>query len=490
MSATPARPAGIRLGVARGISYGLFGPPEPFVEASAALGAGLVRAYLYWGQIEPRPGHFDWTVVDALLAELTPGVEAWVTVCSSSPWATREPTDFLPPSPARDAATYRRFVHALVSRCAGRVQYWQCDNEPSNVGLLWSGTAEEYAAQLAVFHGAVRDADPSAAVVLGGCGYDVLSSPRDGAPRRFFDQLLAASAGAFDLFDVHLYDAPRLIPGHIATVREMMRAHGHERPVVAGEYNGPTLFQFPDLSGIVEATMAEAFAGDAGGLSTGELAAGAGAETPERRALKALYARMPELPAALQMFMAGCPPELDARRDAINCREIVTRNLLAMAAGVRRTVCWHLAPEVPNYEDPYTLMELMHGKLLLLRHDAGGQLRRRLPAATAFATLAAQLDGAESVERLSLDDHPDVTGVVVERPGRQALHVIWQDAGSPTEPEQPFVIRWPWPGDTAVATDPVGTARRLPAAAGHVALTISATPTLLSGPPPARAAAA
>jgi hypothetical protein len=79
---------------------------------------------------------------------------------------------------------------------------------------------------------------------------------------------------------------------------------------------------------------------------------------------------------------------------------------------------------------------------------------------------------------------------VVERPGRQALHVIWQDAGSPTEPEQPFVIRWPWPGDTAVATDPVGTARRLPAAAGHVALTISATPTLLSGPPPARAAAA
>src|SRR4051794_31543291 len=120
-----------RAGVVRGISYGLFGPPDGFVPAARALGAGLVRAYVYWGQVEPRPGEYRWDVVDALLDQLDGGTEAWITLCSSSPWATRRATDFLPPSPAHELGAYRAFVAAVVRRCAGRVRYWQCDNEPS-----------------------------------------------------------------------------------------------------------------------------------------------------------------------------------------------------------------------------------------------------------------------------------------------------------------------------------------------------------------------
>lgn len=54
-------PAAIRLGVVRGISYGLFGEPGEFVPQARALGAGLIRAYLYWGQVEPKPGSYNWT---------------------------------------------------------------------------------------------------------------------------------------------------------------------------------------------------------------------------------------------------------------------------------------------------------------------------------------------------------------------------------------------------------------------------------------------
>ena len=36
---SPFEPAGIRLGVVRGISYGLFGPPGEFVPQARALGA-------------------------------------------------------------------------------------------------------------------------------------------------------------------------------------------------------------------------------------------------------------------------------------------------------------------------------------------------------------------------------------------------------------------------------------------------------------------
>jgi hypothetical protein len=169
-------PPGVRLGIVRSISYGLFGKPDQFVPQLRELGATLVRVYFYWSQIEPEPGRYSFEAVDAFLDQLDGSEEVWVTVCSSSRWATRQATDFLPPSPARDPGAYRQFVDRLVRHCAGRVRYWQCDNEPSNIGLTWAGTAAEYVAQLQVLHQAVKDADPDAAVVLGGAPYALPAS--------------------------------------------------------------------------------------------------------------------------------------------------------------------------------------------------------------------------------------------------------------------------------------------------------------------------
>src|SRR5262249_35552837 len=150
--------------------------------------------------------------------------------------------NFLPPSPAEDLGAYAEFVRRLVERCRGRVRYWQCDNEPSNAGLLWAGTAEEYVTQLKAMHAAVRRADPAAKVVLGGCGYDVFSAGEGDPPRVFFDHLVDAGRDAFDLFSVHLYGDPARVPQYAATARAMMRRHGYEKPLVAGEQGGPVLF--------------------------------------------------------------------------------------------------------------------------------------------------------------------------------------------------------------------------------------------------------
>jgi hypothetical protein len=94
-------PPGVRLGIVRSISYGLFGKPDRFVPQLRELGATLVRVYVYWSQVEPEPGRYTFTAVDAFLDQLDGSEEVWVTVCSSSRWATRQATDFLPPSPAR-----------------------------------------------------------------------------------------------------------------------------------------------------------------------------------------------------------------------------------------------------------------------------------------------------------------------------------------------------------------------------------------------------
>ncbi|MFG3059679.1 hypothetical protein ACGFYM_13910 [Streptomyces sp. NPDC048231] len=482
-------PAGIRLGVVRGISYGMFGAPDSFVPETRGLGAGLTRVHVYWSQVEPEPGRFDWTVVDAILGQLDPAVETWVTVCSSSPWATRHHSDFLPSSPAEDLEQYERFVKALVSRCRGRVDYWQCNNEPSNTGLLWAGTAPEYVEHLTVFHRAVRSCDPGSAVVLGGCGYDVLSSPPDSEARRFFDHLVEHGRDAFDLFSVHLYGDPRAIPEQVETVRRMMRRHGYERPVVAGEYNGPTLFEFPEAQGVFEQTMMAAFTDAGSGAAvradTGERAddsAGPGAAEPaDRRTMRALYARMPDLPPQLQMFLEGCSPELAAKRDRINQRQIVTRNVLALASGITRTACWNLAPEIPDYSDRFNLMGFLFGKLALMDYEDRRMTGRR-PAADTFALLAGHLRGATAVRSLDgADDGRTVCAFEVIRRGRGPLHILWADGDVFSgEDRPPAPVDWPWPHPTAQAVDAFGEQQSVQHGAGTVHLDLTVTPVFLS----------
>jgi len=468
-----------RLGIVRGISYGLFGAPDLFAPQARALGARTLRAYFFWSQIEPRPGEYSWAAVDSLLNQLGNGDEVWITLCSSSPWATRTPTDFLPPSPANDVHAYGNFIKKTVEHCQGRVRFWQCDNEPSNTALLWSGTADEYVLQLQAMYAAVKSADPQALVVLGGCGYDLLSSPPDSEQRQFFDRLTDAGRDAFDVFDVHLYGDPFQIPGYVEGAREMMRAHGYVKPVAAGEYGGPSLFEFPEVEGALQSALAKAFTAPPLAQSTESLAAQTTQDTPERRAMKALYARMAELPPTLQMFMYGCPPELEAKRHRIACRQLVTRNILALASGVRRTLYWNLAPEVPGPVDPYILMALLVGKLPLMDyHDK--RLEVRYPEAGAFELLCKQLDGVECVARIE-SQPDDVFAFRVDRTRRPPVYVVWdrRDAfDGECLPQREVVL--PLPASTGTAVDVFGETRELHIHEDELRLGVTDTPVFVS----------
>jgi hypothetical protein len=358
------------------------------------LNATLVRVYIYWSQLEPVPGKYTFDTLDAFLDQLDASEEVWITVCSSSRWATQQPTEFLPPSPAKDLDAYYELVYRLVRHCAGHVQFWQCDNEPSNIGLTWLGTAQQYLGQLEVMHRAVKDADPAAAVVLGGAPYALPASASDSPERQFYDVLLREGRDAFDFFDLHLYGPAEQILADIETARSMMRRFGYEKPLLVGEYNAPWPNLYPEATTAMQQAMATVEGAD-------DLRG-----TPEEAAIADLYERMASLPPQLQMFMRGCPPELDAKRDRINCREIVMRNLLALSAGVRRTVCWNLAPEIPGYQNPLSIMDLLFGKFALLGYE-DGELRLRHRSAEAFALLADQLVGVEGVIRREVPDWPD-----------------------------------------------------------------------------------
>jgi hypothetical protein len=132
-------PPGVRLGIVRGISYGLFGKPDTFVPRLRELGAELVRVYFYWSQVEPEPGRYAFDAVDAFLDQLDGSEEVWVTVCSSSRWATQQATDFLPPSPAKDPDAYHRFVHRLVGHEPGGCTTGSATTSPPTWGCCGRG---------------------------------------------------------------------------------------------------------------------------------------------------------------------------------------------------------------------------------------------------------------------------------------------------------------------------------------------------------------
>jgi hypothetical protein len=173
------------------------------------------------------------------------------------------------------------------------------------------------------------------------------------------------------------------------------------------------------------------------------------------------------------MFMQGCPPALEARRHRIACREIVTRNLLAMASGVMVTLAWNLAPEVPNYRDPFNLMGFLSDKLVLMayQHD---EIARREPAADTFARFAELMSDATAVRRIDTD-----LGIVAMEISRErgTLHVFWTEADPFTgEDEPPKLIEWPWTADTAHVCDVFGIARDARPASGLLSLGIAVTP--------------
>lgn len=468
----------LTMGVVRGISYGLFGPPDDFGPAAAGLKAGLVRAYVYWNQVEPEPGRYDWTVVDHLREQLADGCRLWLTVCSSSTWATRTPTTFLPPSPPHDPAAYAAFVRELVGRCSAQVLYWQCENEPSNTGLLWAGTAGEYAALLATFADAVRSVSGAGHVILGGIGYDALSTPPGSAPWQFFGTVLELAGGAFDLVDVHLYDDPRNIPGHVAAVRELLLDNGCDQPLVVGEYGGPTFFEFPAAEQSIQVAMMTAFAE---GVTPEESGPAAG-ETPDRRAMRALYDRLDDLPTELQQFLDGAPPEVAARRDRIACRELVTRNVLAFAEGITTTCYWDLAPEIPGYADPYNMLGLISARLALLDFR-DGRLEDAQPSAATFRLLARALSGATAVRRI-VGTPTGVSAYDVAFADERRLQILWRDAdpfAGDDDPPRPF--GWAWPHGTLFAADAFAAPVAVPSADGVLTVPFSATPVLLSSTP-------
>ncbi len=443
------------LGVTWGPVYAL--PPqkaEPFVAEARALGAGFSRVTLYWSQLEPKAGAPRWNELDAYIAQLSNPDEGLLTLSSASPWATKVASWVFPSSPAKTEADYYNFVRAVVAHSKGKIRYYQSDPEPNNP-FFWNGTASEFAAQQKIFYRAVRDADPDAVVVLGGC--DGLFDPTGGHPYpgqaaniAFFSTVIAEAAGSYDVFDLRLYGDPYTIPDRVKFVRELMEKAGAAKPIITTEYDGPSFFEFP-----------------ANRRWSAQLQ-GPGA-SPE--AVRRLMASAANLPIETRMYLPGAAEADVAHLQALQTDDLVVRNVLALASGIQRTAFFDLWHDVSQAEAPNTVL---HGSFRLLEHE-DGRLTKRLPLAAPFARLAELLKQASLVEHVEDRDHADVFIYKVSRRQQSPLWIAWRRPAKLGDDAATITVPAPWlPGSAKLST--VNGASR---AGTKAELTLGASPLII-----------
>ncbi len=89
---------GSPFGIAWGFLYGYQGvKAEDFLPRIRQLGAGCTKIYLFWNQVEPEKGRYDWSAVDRFVAQLQSPEEGLIAIFSSS--TLGDPAARISPSP-------------------------------------------------------------------------------------------------------------------------------------------------------------------------------------------------------------------------------------------------------------------------------------------------------------------------------------------------------------------------------------------------------
>ena len=165
---------------------------EAALDRIAEGGFAWVRQSFYWSQIEPQPGRFDWTIPDRILVALARHPELRLVAV----------LDDNPPVPPADPDGFAAFAGAFAARYGAQVDDYQVWDEP-NLADHWGGgpvNPPAYADLLARTARAVRDADPSARILLAGLAPTVETGSQNLSDVRYLEQLY--QAGAAPHFDV------------------------------------------------------------------------------------------------------------------------------------------------------------------------------------------------------------------------------------------------------------------------------------------------
>jgi polysaccharide biosynthesis protein PslG len=200
----------------------------------AEAGFQVVRTDLFWNEVEREPGRYDFTRYDVFLDALQRHRLRPLLILD---YGNPHYDGGQAPRTPEARAAFARFAAAAGRRYAGRDVIWEIWNEPNLQGF-WSPRPDPaaYVALVAETAPLLRAVDPSGTIAglsLGGCVWD----------REFVRDAFAAGLLAHvDAISLHLYPAPDVegAADYFAELRGLMRAAGHERPILCTEMGSQT----------------------------------------------------------------------------------------------------------------------------------------------------------------------------------------------------------------------------------------------------------
>lgn len=190
------------------------------------LGVRVVRRDLYWSDIEPEKGVFDFERADRVVdATDSVGAETLGLLVYGNSWATADTDDSM--TPPDDPADFGDYAAAVAEHYRGRIQRYEVWNEPNAGVRFWKPEEDPvgYGELLLEAADRIHEVDPDALVSFGGLFHPDLAFYTGGP--EFLDQVHAAYPDIGDHIDAvafHPYRYPFTAPEHEDEIQQSLLA--------------------------------------------------------------------------------------------------------------------------------------------------------------------------------------------------------------------------------------------------------------------------
>jgi hypothetical protein len=222
---------------------------------SAPFGAfRLWDSQTKWLHLNPRPGVYDWDVLDRYLDMAEQhhldviytfgGVPTWASAdrndgqCRENMPGSCHPPVGLSEDGSGDNQAWKDFVTAIAKHAHGRIKYWEVWNEPHNL-FFWHGTMGQMVRMTQDLRTIVKGVDPGAMIISPGTGWHnphEESGKTDWNPLNWTSAYLAAGGKKYiDIVGIHVYltgECPSGVfdssqfPVRLEEVRNVMKKNG------------------------------------------------------------------------------------------------------------------------------------------------------------------------------------------------------------------------------------------------------------------------
>ncbi|MFO0752800.1 MAG: choice-of-anchor D domain-containing protein [Thermodesulfovibrionales bacterium] len=239
---------------------------EALFSETAKLGAGFIRIDVQISEIFRNPSAPDWNEMDRL-ASLSQQYNLQIlgTLYSTPEGEGKCPSDgfiykyeYCPPA---DYTRWAEWIQAVVGRYRDSIHYWEVWNEPNKYECTGSrcngyfyGNAAEYARLLSTTYDAIKAADSSARVLLGG----IFMTQSESETADWLTEVAAQAPNKFDIGNVHIRGSLDRLPSLMSTFSTQFRNAGYFGPLWVTEHGYPSDATYQSAPGYTGGELSQA----------------------------------------------------------------------------------------------------------------------------------------------------------------------------------------------------------------------------------------